>query len=167
MPNNQKGFISFFIFIILVGLAAAIYFFALAPYRMSGDSMLPKLFDRQFLLVEKWDKDFKRGDIVVFRNPQNPDQDLIKRIIALPGDKIQIGNRKVFVNGELLTEGYLKELSLGTELKKYPDENTELALPKNSYFVMGDNRPKSIDSRDFGPVNKDNIVGRLWVTYAI
>lgn len=99
----------------------------------------------------------KRGDIVVFRFPRQPTRDFIKRIVALPGEQVEIKSGIVYVNGQRLAEPYILENSTYTK----PAET----VPLNHYYVLGDNRNNSSDSHVWGAVPIDNIVGRAWFTY--
>ena len=99
----------------------------------------------------------QRGDIVVFRYPKDPSRDFIKRIIALPGDSVEIKQGKVYVNGDYIDEAYINETA-----------NYSWAVHKmnpGEYFVLGDNRNNSSDSHVWGPVPRDNIIGKAWVSY--
>jgi len=134
---------------------------------ITGNSMHPTLKDRERIVVEK--VTFKgrapeRGEIVVFRSLQNNAIFLIKRVIALSGDTLRLIDGKITVNGNIIGESYLpknvKVESLG-ELAKYNDS----PIPKGYFAVMGDNRNESFDSRMFGLVPFDNLVGKAFVVY--
>jgi signal peptidase I len=99
----------------------------------------------------------KRGDIIVFHSPRNPDRDFIKRIIGLPGETIELHRGKVIINNHLLNEPYVKHLS--------KDSFSPTKVASGSFFVMGDNRPRSEDSRVWGTIPLDSIVGKLWFRY--
>lgn len=98
-----------------------------------------------------------RGDIIVFRYPGRPDRDFIKRVIALPGDTIEVDRGHVYVNGEFLEEDYIRALPTYS----VPRQN----VPDGKYFVLGDNRPNSSDSHIWGYVPAENIIGEAWVSY--
>ena len=98
-----------------------------------------------------------RGDIIVFHSPPNPDRDFIKRIIGLPGETIEIHRGKVIINNQLLNEPYVEHLS--------KDSLPPTKIKPDSFFVMGDNRPRSEDSRVWGAIPLESIVGKLWVRY--
>lgn len=124
-------------------------------YQISGDSMEHTLHNSQYVLVNKIAYLFhapERGDVIVFHEPDVPDRDLIKRVIGLPGDKITMDGSNIWVNGIELNEPYI--------VAKWNPNTENITLKANEYFVMGDNRPNSQDSRYFGPVPKDNIVGK-------
>ncbi len=99
----------------------------------------------------------KRGDVIVFRYPQDPSRDFVKRVIALPGETISMDRGRVSIDGEALEEPYLEEL----DFSRLPPT----LVPPRSYFVMGDNRNGSSDSRHWGPVPLDNVVGKVFVRY--
>jgi signal peptidase I len=129
---------------------------------VDGPSMEPTLFTSQFLLISRLHYlfgDIQHGDVAVFF-PPNEDDRLIKRVIGVPGDTIEIRERLVYRNGDLLTEPYF----VNTPCTSRCGDNT-WTLGPNEYFFMGDNRNRSRDSRAFGPVPKSNIIGRAVVRY--
>ena len=101
---------------------------------------------------------------IVFKSLKNPDIDYIKRIIGLPGDKVEVKNSDVFVNDFMLTENYISEKTNVWE-GGFIQENVPVTVPENMIFVMGDNRPRSSDSREFGPVPIDSIIGEVFYRY--
>ena len=140
----------------LVLALAVLYtlFFNLSVVR--GNSMSPSIFDGDRILVEPWSYLFggaKRGDVVVLRYPLDPTIDYIKRVIGLPGDQVTLAGGHVWVNGELLTEPYIAP----------GDEQSYVSthVLEGHYFVLGDNRPRSSDSREFGQVPADLLRGRV------
>lgn len=138
---------------IAIVVAISIRTFVFEPIFVSGDSMLPTLQSNQSLGVEKVSRYFslpKQGEIVIVTDPDN-NETLVKRVIGLPGDTIEIKNSTVYINGQPLHEDY-------TSKDPYNDIKP-LTVPADSIFVMGDNRANSKDSRFFGPVNKDAIIG--------
>ncbi|MGD1106428.1 MAG: signal peptidase I [Terracidiphilus sp.] len=136
--------------------------FLYQPVRVEGTSMLPRLEDRDRLFINKFVYHFTaidRGDVVVFHYPRDPEKSYIKRIIALPGDRFRIDHGRVFVNGKLVPEPYVPT--------EYLDNRSldEMILPADEYFVMGDHRSISSDSRDFGPVDRSLIYGKAIFVY--
>ncbi|NLE75874.1 MAG: signal peptidase I [Chloroflexi bacterium] len=128
--------------------------------RVYGHSMVPNLETDQRLVVEKLSYRFRepqRGDVVVIRLPQHSQELLIKRVIALPGERVSIHDGQVHINGSPLAEPYLAQKTRG-----YMEEQ---AVPAESIFVLGDNRGASNDSRSFGMLPYESIVGRAWVSY--
>ena len=142
-------------------IALLIHLFLAQATRVYGQSMEPSLHSEQRLVVEKMSYRFhtpRRGDIVVLRIPGNDeDPPLIKRIIALPGEAVEIRNGHVFVDGIVLVEGYLREETVGNYAPR--------VVPPLHVFVLGDNRSASNDSRAFGPVPLESIIGRAWFSY--
>jgi signal peptidase I len=130
-----------------------------ARVRVDGISMRPTLQDGEFVLVSKltylWG-DVERGDIIVFRFPLNPKEELIKRVIGLPGDHIRVENGQVYVNGQAIVEPYVFQPPL------YSGEWT---VEEDSLFVLGDNRNNSNDSKDWGFLPMENVVGRAILIY--
>ena len=106
----------------------------------------------------------QRGQVVIFKAPNNPDIDYIKRIIGLPGERVMIRNGNVYINAQILDEPYLVDktnLFSGSSMK----EGIEITVNEDFYFVMGDNRPHSSDSREFGPIPKSSIIGKAFMRY--
>ena len=134
--------------------------FAIQSYRVSGISMQPGLQNDEYVVVNKMAYLFHapdRGDVIVFHYPLDTSKDFIKRIIGLPGDTITYDSTTVRVDGTLLNEPYISQAA--------NPEGKTLVVPANEYFVMGDNRPASDDSRDWGFVPKDDLVGKAVMVY--
>lgn len=147
-------------------LIAVVVFFLLQivvkNFRVTGESMMPTLSDGQFLLVDKLSYRFtepKRGEIIVFRYPRDPSEDYIKRIIGLPGETVRVAEGSVYIDGQILHEPYLQSQPT---LAYRP---LEIRLGEDEFFVLGDNRRYSSDSRTWGPVARRNIIGRAWFCY--
>jgi signal peptidase I len=121
--------------------------------------MQPNFQEGQFILVNKLAYKLgtpMRGEVIVFHNPQNPDEDYIKRVIGLPGDTVEIRNEQVLINGKLLEEPF--------EKGPYANANfSQVLVPPNHLFVMGDNRGNSQDSRVIGSISEDLVVGKAWL----
>src|SRR5258707_254473 len=139
-----------------------IILFVYQPVRVEGGSMEPGLEDQERIFINKlvyrWEN-IGRGDIVVFRYPRDPRKSFIKRVIGLPGDRIRIAYGHVYLNGKLVEETYVPEEVLDT--RSYPDT----VVPANAYFVLGDHRSMSNDSRDFGSVARGYIYGKAVFGY--
>lgn len=154
--------------IVFIGsLFIVIYLFIMAPNQVKGASMEPTFYSGEYILTSKVTYKFRpphRGDVVVFKSPKNPDIDYIKRIIGLPGDKIEITDGEVRVNETLLEESYT---SSTTNLWEggFIHEGIPITVPSNMVFAMGDNRPRSSDSREFGPVPLEDIIGDVFFRY--
>jgi signal peptidase I len=156
-------------------------------FRVSGDSMEPTLLEGQILGVNRLAYAHldgtlgegrvpntrqgsveyifggpQRGDIVVFRKRIGRNLALVKRVIGLPGDRILIGDGRVFVNGQPVDEPYVRFPQTD---KTYPEDGEPVEVPDGSYFVLGDNRPESSDSREDWFVPVENLVGRVWLSY--
>jgi signal peptidase I len=136
--------------------------FLYQPVRVEGTSMLPRLGDQDRLFINKFVYHFEsvhRGDVVVFHYPRDPQKSYIKRVIAEPGDELRIDDGRTYINGRLLPEPYVP--------RKYHDSRSQdaMVIPSGEYFVMGDHRSISSDSRDFGPVPRDLIYGKAAFVY--
>jgi signal peptidase I len=129
--------------------------------RVEGQSMEPSLHSDQRLVVEKVSYRFhapQRFDVVVLKLPSQGDELLIKRVVGLPGETVEIRDGQVYINGEPLVEPFING-------DTRPGRNEHVIVPPLHVFVLGDNRNHSNDSRSFGPVPIENIVGRAWVSY--
>ncbi|HXM71967.1 MAG TPA: signal peptidase I [Candidatus Dormibacteraeota bacterium] len=151
----------------VVVLAIILYFgisFAVQAVHVEGLSMYATLDDNDYLIANKIDYRLhppQRGDIIILRPPTDNSKDFIKRVIALPGEKLLIRDSIVYINGRRLDEPYLPEA--WTTLNNWPQTGSDgQVMRSNEYFVMGDNRNRSQDSRIFGPIGRDRIDGRAW-----
>jgi signal peptidase I len=160
--------------ILQVGVLALVLFLVIhlvvQPVRVIGSSMYTTLSDQDYLLATTIDYRFhppERGDIVILKDPYNPSLDFIKRVIAVPGERLLIRGGHVYVNGRLLTEPYVNHQEPWTENADWPVGGGRggqgAVIPPNEYFVMGDNRNHSSDSRAFGPVPRNSIEARGWL----
>lgn len=165
--KSPKAFVIELIKIVIIALVVIIpiRYFLFQPFYVRGASMEPNFYDNEYLIIDEITYRFsepQRGDVVVVRIPEKQSEYLIKRIIGLPGEKIEIKDGEVLVylndgtQGNILNESYLSEgvQTFGTK---------DLELGEDEYFVMGDNRPVSLDSRSFGTLHKENIIGRAWL----
>jgi len=144
-----------------------VYLFIMQPNQVKGASMEPTFQSGDYIMTAKIAyklKPIERGDVIVFRSPKNPDIEYIKRIIALPGDKVMIKNQQVYVNDQIINESYI---SAATNLWEsgFLREGEPLIVPQDHLFVMGDNRPRSSDSREFGPIPISSIIGYVFYRY--
>ena len=193
MPNNfEKNNDSYYgigsflaeivkVFFLALLIIAPIRIFLFQPFFVQGASMEPNFEDGEYLIVNelgykitdiefddikffsvKSFKDLKRGDVIVFRYPKNPKQYFIKRVIALPGEKIEIRNGQVIISQKGSNPIVLDESEYLAENEKTSGELT-MVLKDDEYFVMGDNRSFSSDSRSWGPVKKENIIGKVLI----
>lgn len=140
-------------YIIVVLVVILIRTFIVTPIQVEGISMKPTLDDNQILLLKKYDKTYRRFDIVVVKLPS---ERLIKRVIGLPGDTVRFKDNQLYINGKYVKEPFQHAK---TEDFEY-EQDGEKKIPAGYYFVMGDNRDHSMDSRMIGPVSKDKIVGK-------
>ena len=154
------------VIVFAVGIFFFIYLLILRPHKIKGESMMPNLPDAEYLLTEKvsyYRENPQRGDVVVFTPPVSEDE-YIKRVIGLPGETISLKNGKIFINGKELEENYL-DINVYTDGSTFLAEGAEYKIPEGKYFVLGDNRPHSYDSRSWGPITKKVISGRAWLIY--
>jgi signal peptidase I len=149
---------------VVISIAASVLIitFLYQPVRVEGTSMLPGLEDHDRLFINKFVyhiSSIHRGDIVVFHYPRDPEKSYIKRVIGVPGDRLRIERGEVYLNGKILPEPYVPQ--------KFRDTRslTETVVPEDEYFVMGDHRSISSDSREFGPVDRDLIYGKAVFVY--
>ncbi len=148
--------------LISIGISAFIIIFLYQPVKVEGTSMLPSLADQERIFINKFVyrlEPIERGDVVVFRYPRDPSKSYIKRVIAVPGDRVQVDDGRVFLNGELLPEPYVPWQY--RDARSYP----EITVPPHNYFVLGDHRSLSNDSREFGPVPERFISGKAVFIY--
>lgn len=153
--------------VVFGAIFAFIYLFVAQFHKVQGNSMLPTFHTGDYLVTEKVTYRFrepKLGEIVVVKNPRDESQDFIKRVIAVPGDTIEISNRKVILNGSVLKEKYLPE-GRPTPAGAFLNEGNPVKVATNQYIVIGDNREHSSDSREWGPVTKKEIIGRALFRY--
>ena len=143
-------------------ISALIIIFLYQPVKVEGTSMLPGLTDQERIFINKFVYNFEpveRGDIVVFRYPRDTSKSYIKRVIAVAGDRVRIDDGRVYVNGKRLKEPYVPD--------DYRDDRSypETVVPKNAFFLLGDHRSSSSDSRDFGAVERQYIYGKAVFVY--
>jgi signal peptidase I len=163
--SKKGGGATEYLVILLVSFALVFGFvrpFVMEAFWIPSGSMIPTLEINDRVLVNKFIYRFKepeRGDIVVFQSVDNSNEDLIKRVVGLPGDKIAVRNGRLFLNGEPQKETYTN--------KKFPDRSffAQTTVPKGHVFVMGDNRANSADSRVFGPLPEKNIEGEAFLCF--
>ena len=148
------------VIVIALLIAIPVRYFIAEPFVVDGASMDPTFKTGHFLIIDRLSyrfKEPKRGDVIVFRYPNNPSTFYIKRIIGLPGESISLQNGVVKINHSSTTDS-LREPYIVDIHKSY--DNAEFSLNKDQYFVMGDNRAESSDSRTWGPLDKKFIIGR-------
>ncbi len=172
------------VIVFAVGIFFFVYLLIMRPHKIKGQSMSPNYPDSEYLLTEKvtyYLRSPQRGDVVVLIPPPAAESgigvtcgnapvtatpaidEFIKRVIATPGETVMVKEGKVYVDGKILDEPYLRGIATGAGT--FLCDGFEYTVPEGQYMVFGDNRPNSSDSRYWGPITKKNITGRAWVIY--
>ena len=167
-PAQQKSFFRDTLEIVFLALALYLVIqYAVQTVHVLGTSMFGTLHDQDLLVASKISYKLhapQRGDIIIFKPPNDDARDFIKRVIAVPGDRLRIDKGTVYINGEVLKEPYLPER--WTLNNTWPTDGREVIVPPDHYFVLGDNRNHSSDSRTFGYIDINEILGkaevRIW-----
>lgn len=165
--GGALAFIGELIKIALISLAIIIpvRYFLIKPFYVNGASMEPTYYNHEYLIIDEISYRFnepERGEVVVFKYPKDRSQFFIKRIIALPGERVSITDGNVVIYNSKNLDGLnLEEPYLSDSTKT--SGNIDLALEQGEYFVLGDNRSASLDSRRFGALQKDEIIGKAWI----
>lgn len=152
---------------IVAVIAFIIRFFLVEPFIVQGSSMEPSLHNLDYLLIEKVSDNFKdgyvRGSVVVFHPPSQPRQNFIKRIVGLPNEQVFIRNNQVLIQNQENPQGFIlpEEYLLADTVT---EGTIEANLGPSDYYLLGDNRANSKDSRSFGPISRNQIVGKTWIT---
>ncbi len=147
-------------------LAIVLYLFIMTPHEVVGNSMHPTYKNGEFLMANKISYKFsepQRGDVIIFKYSDT--QDFIKRIIGIPGDKVMIKDGRIYINDELLDESNYLEDTVISNGGSYIHEGQTITVNEDQYFVCGDNRTNSSDSREFGPVDVSKIKGKAWIVF--
>lgn len=155
------------VIVFAIAIFLFIYLLVLQPHKIKGGSMEPNFPDGEYLLTDKVTyrlREPERGDIIVFEAPGTDGEEFIKRIIGLPGEKIAVLDGFIYINDKKLNENYLA-IDIRTPGGAFLKEGIGKVVPPLSYFVLGDNRNASSDSRVWGYVGKEKITGRAWVVY--
>jgi signal peptidase I len=153
--------------VLAIAIFMVAYLFLFQPHQVQGHSMDPNFQDGEYLLTDKVSyrlHEPEDGDVIVFHAPPAPQDDYIKRIIAVPGETVEIREGKVYVNNKLVNEQYIPK-DFQTHPGAFLGENKPYTVSAGEYFVMGDNRDHSSDSRSWGPVKKNLIIGKAWFVY--
>ena len=153
--------------VVFMALLVMVYLFIFSPQEINGASMEKTFFNRELIVTNKLIyklQNPERGDVVIFKSPGNKEVDYIKRVIGLPGETVRLSNSTFSINGQKLTEPYLAEGVL-TSGGAFLAEGETITVPEGSYFVCGDNRPHSSDSREFGPIPVGDFIGKGMFRY--
>ncbi len=170
IPNVKSEILAFVwetikVVVISLAIILPIRYYLVQPFFVKGASMEPNFEDGDYLLVDEISYRFSmpaRGDVVIFRYPQDPSQFFIKRIMGLPNETIEIKDNKVIIHNKSRPEGFVIEESYLAPQQKTLGNST-IKLDDNEYFVLGDNRLQSSDSRRWGPVNQSLITGKAFL----
>ncbi len=162
-PRKRSGCFRFLVDILETLVLSVVLFVGInavsARIRVDGESMVPTLVNGEYIIISRLSYRLgtpQRGDIIVFHFPRNTQEEYIKRIIGLPGDEVQIKNGQIYINGQHLDESYIHQPW---------DYNGSWRVPAGQLFVLGDNRNNSSDSRDWGTVAMDYVVGKAILVY--
>lgn len=159
------GWEIFKVIVISLAIILPVRYYLIKPFYVKGASMEPNYHDKEYLIINEISYRFEepaRGDAVVFKYPEDTTQYFIKRVIGLPGERIQIKDGDIIIFNDLYTDGIeLIEPYLPAGLQTHG--TVDITLGETEYFLMGDNRTASLDSRIFGPVDRDYIVGKTFL----
>ena len=153
--------------VIAFAIFLLVWWLFLQPHKVDGRSMDPTFCNGDMLLTDKFTyrfRDPERYEIIVFKSPVSVGRDLIKRIIGLPGETVEIRGQSVYVNAQKLPENYLPK-NRPTDGHKAMVEGKPIVIPQGEYIVMGDNREHSSDSREFGTIKREAMIGRSLLRY--
>jgi signal peptidase I len=165
----RKFFLFIWEIIKVVSISLAIIlpvrYYLIQPFYVKGASMEPNFYDHEYLIIDEISyrlKEPQRGEVIVFRYPRNPQEYFIKRIVGLPNEEVQIKDGQIIIYNESYPKGLkLNEDYLSENLNTYGNNEIKVEVGGNEYFVLGDNRSASKDSRNFGPVDKSFITGKI------
>lgn len=158
--------------VLALSVFVLLYLFVAQPNEVKGNSMLPNFVNGQYLLTDKLSYQMgepKRGDVVVFKAPPSEpcavdECEYIKRVIGVPGDRVMVKDGQVFLNGSKLNQSFLPD-DFVSDPGSFNEEGVEKEVPDGQYLCFGDNRAHSRDGREFGPIDKNLIVGRAFFIY--
>ncbi|MBI5044728.1 MAG: signal peptidase I [Candidatus Levybacteria bacterium] len=155
-------------FLMALAIFSVIYFFVARPFQVSGESMYPTYKDKEYVftnIVGLKLGELKRGDVVVFEAPTDHSRDFIKRVIGFEGESIELRDGYVFLNGKKLNENTYLPADTRTYGGSFLNDKEKITIPKDHVFVMGDNRQSSSDSREWGFLNKKDVIGKTFLVY--
>lgn len=153
--------------VVILAVMVMVYLFIMSPQEINGASMEPTFYNGEYILTNKVLYKFrapKRGDVVIFKSPRNKEIDYIKRVIGIAGDTVKLEDNTFFVNSSPIAEPYLRDdvIVFGGS---FLDEGDEIVVPEGQLFVVGDNRPHSADSREFGSIPIEDVIGVAILRY--
>lgn len=155
-------------FLLAASFFLVVYIFLFRPFQVDGISMYPTFYNGEYILTNivslKLEKP-KKGDVIVFQAPKDPNKDYIKRIIATQGDLVFLQNGQVYINGQKINESAYLAPEVQTFGGSFLKDGNAIIIPKNSYFVIGDNRAHSSDSREWGFVQDKDLIGKSYFVY--
>jgi len=155
-------------FLMAAAVFLVIYIFFFRPFEVKGESMVPNFLDSQYVLTNLITLRFnnpKLGDVIVFKAPTDNEKDFIKRVIGVPGDTVEVKDGSVYLNGNLLDQSKFLKPDVKTYEGSFLKEGVPVTVPSGNYFVMGDNRDNSYDSRYWGFLPERNIIGKALIVY--
>lgn len=154
------------VFLLAMVIIVPIRYFLVQPFFVRGASMEPNFYDGEYLVIDELSyylRDVRRGEVIVFRFPNNRSQFFIKRVIGLPGETVRISDGGVVIESKDFLQGVILDESQYLSDNVRTGGQTTTKLGEEEYFVLGDNRTASSDSRSWGVLTKDEIVGRAWI----
>ncbi|MCL5432977.1 MAG: signal peptidase I [Patescibacteria group bacterium] len=154
--------------LIVASFFLVMYIWFFRPFQVNGSSMFPNFEDKEYVitnLIAMRFEDPKRGDVIVFKAPVDHEKEFIKRVIGLPGDTISLKNGEVYINDQLFDQSSFLKSNVKTYGQSFLKDGEKVTVPNDNFFVMGDNRPYSSDSREWGFVKKGEITGRSMFIY--
>lgn len=168
--NARAGVLAFIfellqVLLISLVIIVPVRYFLIQPFYVKGASMEPNFYDHEYLIIDEISYRLHtpaRGEVVVFRPPTDPSQFFIKRVIGLPGETVEVGNGQVKIYNDAQPNGFVLDETFYLDQATTAGVKT-VTLKSDEYFLLGDNRAASLDSRYFGSVKRSAIVGRVWV----
>lgn len=153
------------VIIISLVIIVPVRYFLIQPFYVKGASMEPNFYDHEYLIIDEISYRLnspERGDIVVFRYPYDPSQYFIKRIIGLPGETLRLNDGEITIANPSHPDGFILDEDLYLP-DIFTQGSADITLDFNQYYILGDNRASSLDSRSFGPIELGDIIGKVWV----
>jgi signal peptidase I len=154
--------------VVAAAIFVIVYFFLFRPFQVNGQSMFPNYHDGEYILtnlVSLHLSSLKRGDVVVFQAPVDAEKDFIKRVIGLPGETVALKDGSVYIDGKRLDESDYLPPDFKTFAGSFLAEGQTVTVPEGKYFVLGDNRNFSSDSREWGYVTREKVIGKSFFVY--